>query len=282
MKIKPKIEFEFLQEKEYEVIAVNSSAMEFYLVQNDKKGFEWYESRFFDKRTIIDQAKLFREELNEYHYYLVPEFLNASNRQFGESISWSLQGSEFYNQVLFLNKMEANGFELSEIDKMLVHNQDYQYSIIKEQINGLGKTLTLLSDGYFPSLISIQNINANNQVNDEPNTFKMSFEKPGVNLYFSIEESTNFNKELNEVFEWSYNWVKGFNICQKIFDDSFWNNQLINMIHESVKNLYVYSKLNGLQSKLYHFKQGDGSEVKFVEMQSNEKKTILKIQNVVH
>lgn len=44
MRIKPKIEFEFLQQEEYEVIAVNSSAIEFYLVQNDKKGFEWYES----------------------------------------------------------------------------------------------------------------------------------------------------------------------------------------------------------------------------------------------
>lgn len=63
MIIKPKIEIEHLQHKEYEVIAVNSSALEFYLVQNDKKGFEWYESRFFDKQTIIDQEKLFREEL---------------------------------------------------------------------------------------------------------------------------------------------------------------------------------------------------------------------------
>ncbi len=282
MKIKPKIEFELFQQKEYEVIAVNSSAMEFYLIQNDYKEFEWLESRFFDKRTIKDEAKLFREDISEYHYYLVPNFLNSSNRQFSESISWSLQGSEFYNQVLFLNKMEANGFELCEIDRMLIQNQDYQYSIVKEQINCLGKTLTLLSDGYFPSIISIQRINANSQASDEPNIFKKSFEKPDVNLYFSIEESTNLNKELNEVFEWSYNWVKGFNICQKIFDESYWNNQLLSMIHEAIKNLYIYSKLNGLQIKLYHFKQGDGSEVKFVKMQSNEKKTILKIQNVVH
>jgi hypothetical protein len=282
MKIKPKIEFEHLQHKEYEVIAVNSSAMEFYLVQNDKRRFEWYESRFFDKQTIIDQENLFREELNEYHYYLVPEFLNSSNRKFNESIFWSLQGSEFYNQVLFLNKMEANGYELCEIDKMLVHNQDYQFSIIKEQINSLGKTLTLLSDGYFPSLVSIQQIDANNQVNDEPNIFKTSFENPDVNLYFSNEKSTNLNEELNEIFEWSYNWVKGFNICQKIFEDSYWNNQLLGMIHESIKNIYIYSKLNNLQNELYHFKQGDGSEVKFLKMNSNETKTILKIQNVVH
>lgn len=282
MKIKPKIEFKFLQQKEYEVIAVNSSATEFYLVQNDNQRFEWYESRFFDKRTILEQEILIKEELSEYHYYLVPEYLNESSRQFGESITWGLQRLEFYNKVLFLNKMEANGFELSSIDKMLAHNQDFQYSIVKEQVNSLSQTLILLSDGYFPSLISIQQIDAENHVNDEPNTFKRSFEKPDIHLHYTIEESKNLNNELNELFNWSYKWVKGFNICQKIFDDSYWNNKLLAMIHESIKNIYVYCKLNKLQITLYHFKQGDGSEVKFLKMESNETKTILRIQNVVH
>ena len=282
MKIKPKIEYKFLQQKEYEVIAVNSSAIEFYLVQNDNQIFEWYESHYFDRRTIVEQEILIKEELSEYQYYLVPEYLNKSNRQFDESITWGLQGLEFYNQVLFLNKMAANGFELSNIDKMLSHNQDFQYSIVKEQVNSLSKTLTLLSDGYFPSLISIQKIDAKNQINDEPTTFKRSFEKPDVHLHYTIEESKNLNNDLNELFHWSYEWVKGFNISQKIFDDSYWNNQLLAMIQESIKNIYVYCKLNKLQNTLYHFKQGDGSEVKFFKMESNETKTILRIQNVVH
>jgi hypothetical protein len=86
----------------------------------------------------------------------------------------------------------------------------------------------------------------------------------------AVNEVDNLDQCLNDTFEWSYDWVKSFTICSKIFEDSYWNNQLLAMIQMAITNLFVYSKISDQVSTKYYFEQGVTSQVTFIKFESDE------------
>lgn len=282
MRISPKEASTFLPAESYEILAVNAGSIEYYLIQNDDLEFIWLESKYFDKRTIENEPALFKEVINDYHYYLVPEHLKQSNRNFEKEIKWNLQGNEFYERVLFALNMKSNGYNLNPNTEEILTNTFLQFSVIEQQIESLGKTILLLSDGYFPSLISLSIVNKTSVLFDVDKQFTLDFHQMGKDQKAIVSDVTNISACLNELFDWSYNWLKDFTNFPKLFSDPYWNNQLLEMLHISTNNLTLYSKLNAIKITKYFLLQADGTEINLLQIDTKKDRVTLRIQNVIH
>ena len=183
-----------------------------------------------------------------------------------------------------MENLKSNGYTLSQEKESLISSIELQYLIIQQQIRCLGSTITLLSDGYFPSIISIAKIGCESVINDEFDSFIRSYNKPEVreDLKYKVQAVEDTHECINDVFKWSYNWLKTFHVCSKILEDSYWNNQLLEMINSASNNLFLFAEIHNQKVTKGFFEQGDGSEITMIKFESEDYKTILRIDNVVH
>jgi len=281
LKIKVKENIEFLKKELYEVIAIDSRAIEFYLIQLDNKEFIWIESQYFDKRTIeCDNLQL--EKLSEYSHLKLPKFLAKENRKLGTNKFWSLHSSEFCNYISLNKALKKEGYELNESIIKVIINEEIQYQIIEQHINQVGKTLLLLGDGYFPSIVSIKRTTKGNPKEHIKQDFRLDFQQMRNDQTVIESQISNLDETLDELYDWSYNYVKGFSKYSGFFEDDFWNNQILDMLKISKMNLLVYADNWNPKITRYFLPQADGTEINLLQMENENSKTTLRIQNVIH
>lgn len=281
MKIKVKENIEFLKNETYEVIAIDNRAIEFYLIQLDNKEFTWIESQYFDKRTIEDD-NLVIEKLSEYSNQKVPQFLSREHRILGKNKYWSLNSTEFCDYISLNQLLQNNGYTLNQSIENLLGNEFIQFQIIEQQINQVGKTILLLGDGYFPSIVSFHRTNNENPKKNIKQDFRLDFHQMRADQKVVITQISNLDEILDELFDWSYNYVKGFSKCSGFFEDDYWNNQILEMLKISKMNLLVYANNWNPAITKYFLPQADGTEINLLQMETENSKTTLRIQNVIH
>jgi len=277
LKIKVKENIEFLKEEIYDVIAIDSRSIEFYLIQVDNEEFTWIESHYFDIQTIEDDNLIF-EKLNAYSHQKVPEFLRKENRLLGKNKYWSLNSSEFCDYISLNQKLQNNGFVISQSINTIVRNESVQFQIIEQQINQVGKTLILLGDGYFPAIVSVHRTTKENIRHD----FRLDFQQMRTDQKVTITQISNLDEALDELYQWSYDYVKCFSKYSGFFENDYWNNQILEMLKVSKMNLLVYANNWNPVITKYFIPQADGTEINLLQMENKNSKTTLRIQNVVH
>ncbi len=203
-------------------------------------------------------------------------------RQIGKDKYWQIHGNEFCDVVSLHLALSNYGFSISPEVQEILNNESTQFHIIEQQINQVGKTLMLLGNGYFPSIVSIHRISKNSPKQNIRQEFQLDFHYMRNDQ--NVEESNviTLDNTLDELFDWSYNYVKVFSKYPKIFEDDYWNNQILEMISTCKKNLLVYNQLNTLKTKRYFLPQSDGSEINLLQFENEHSKTTLRIQNEVH
>ena len=281
MKIKVKENIDFLKKETYEVIAIDNRAIEFYLIQLDNKEFTWIESQYFDKRTIEDD-NLIIEELSEYSNQKVPQFLSKEHRILGKNKYWSLNSTEFCDYISLNQLLQKNGFTLNQSIENLLGNEFIQFQIIEQQINQVGKTILLLGDGYFPSIVSVHRTKNGNPKENIKQDFRLDFHQMRADQKVAVTQISNLDEILDELYDWSYNYVKGFSKYSGFFEDDYWNNQILEMLKVSKMNLLVYANNWNPTITKYFLPQADGTEISLLQMETENSKTTLRIENVIH
>lgn len=281
MKIKVKENVDFLKKEIYEVVAIDSRAIEFYLIQLDNKEFTWIESQYFDKRTIEDENFLI-EKLSEYSHQKVPQFLNKQNRILGANKCWSLNSNEFCDYISLNQQLQKNGFSLNESIDAILRSESIQFKIIEQQINQVGKTLHLLGDGYFPTILSVHRTSIDNPKENIKQDFRLDFRQMRADQKVIVTQISNLDEILDELYGWSYNFVKGFSKYSGFFEEDYWNNQILEMLKVSKMNFLVFANNWNPTITKYFLPQADGTEINLLQMKSENSKTTLRIQNVIH
>lgn len=281
MKIRVKENIKFLKKDIYDVIAIDSRAVEVYLIQLDNKEFTWIESQYFDKRTIEDD-NLTIEKLSEYSHQKVPQFLCKENRKLGEEKFWSINSNEFCDYISLNQILQIEGFILNKSIDNLLKNESTQFQIIEQHINQVGKTLLLLGDGYFPTIVSVHRTTKENPKENIKQDFRLDFHQMRSDQKVIASEITNLDATLDELYDWSYNYVKGFSKYSGFFEDDYWNNQILEMLKVSKMNLLVYANNWNSRITKYFLPQVDGTEINLLQMENENSKTTLRIQNVIH
>jgi hypothetical protein len=281
LKITVKEKIEFLKDEIYDVIAIDSRAIEFYLIQVDNEEFTWIESQYFDLQTIEEDNLIF-EKLSEYSHQKVPEFLRKETRFLGINKYWSLNSSEFCDYISLNQQLQNNGFVICQSINTILRNESIQFQIIEQQINQVGKTLMLLGDGYFPTIVSVHRTTKENPKENIRQDFRLDFQQMRTDQKVTITQISNLDEVLDDLYQWSYNYVKGFSKYSGFFENDYWNNQILDMLNVSKMNLLVYANnWNPLITK-YFIPQADGTEINLLQMENKNSKTTLRIQNVIH
>ena len=265
MKIKVKENIEFLKKEIYEVIAFDNRAIEFYLIQLDNKEITWIESQYFDKRTIEDD-NLIIEKLSEYSNQKVPQFLSKKNRILGKNKYWSLNSTEFCDYISLNQLLQKNGYILNQSIENLLQNEYIQFQIIEQQINQVGKTILLLGDGYFPSILSVHRTMNENPKENVKQDFRLDFHQMRADQKVVVTQVSNLDEILDELYEWSYNYVKNFSKYSLFFEDDYWNNQILEMLKVSKMNLLVYANNWNPTITKYFLPQADGTEINLLQI----------------
>lgn len=281
MKITVKENIEFLTKDIYEVIAIDSRAVEFYLIQLDNKEFTWIESQYFDKRTIEDD-NLTIEKLSEYSHQKVPQYFSKENRKLGAGKFWSINSNEFCDYISLNQILQKEGFTLNKSIDNILRTESTQFKIIEQHINQVGKTLLLLGDGYFPTIVSIHRTTKENPKENIKQDFRLDFHQMRSDQKIIVTEITNLDETLDELYDWCYNYVKGFSKYSGFFEDDYWNNQILEILKVSKMNLLVYANKWNPRITKYFLPQADGTEINLLQMENENSKTTLRIQNVIH
>ena len=222
------------------------------------------------------------EKIRYYSHQKVPTYLIKEYRKLGNEKYWSLNSNEFCDFISLHQTLQKQGFELSETVQQILNSESLQFQILEQQINQVGKTIMLLGDGYFPSIVSIHRHTIESPKADIRQAFDLDFSQMRVEQKVETTEVSDLDSALDEIFYWSYNYVKFFAKDKSFFKEDHWNAQILEIINTCKMNLLVYANNWKPVITKYFLQQADGTEIILLELDNGDSKSTLRIQNVVH
>ncbi len=264
---------------EYEVIAYLSGNRPSYLIQNDQDEFIWLNKQYC-KDHILQIDYLYREKIDDYSYYLIPEWLKVENRVLESGRPWKIFGVELYEQFYSHKMFSEHKYPINPKVWQKLHSNDFLMEIIRTQVEAYSKLARVLSDGYNPTVLKAKLIKSDSlQVEDVINL--MYNRKLDLDNDFYFSEVTNTIAELDHLFNWSNNHLKSF-VKTNHYLDNYNMSEISEMQGIIKENLCVFNIVN--EFKYYKYSQfpdsGDGKRM--LIFKGKDAIIVFEVDNVIH